>query len=88
MSNKQIKLQIETAKYFDDMDKDMIGIWAGIVWRTLNERGNMSIHELQQTTGLEYEAIYFAVGWLAREDKISFGDNEELSLYIYHERYY
>lgn len=70
------------------MDKDMIGIWAGIVWRTLNERGNLSIHELQQTIGLEYEAIYSAVGWLAREDKIRFGDNEELSLDIYHERYY
>lgn len=70
------------------MDKDMIGIWAGIVWRTLNERGNLSIHELQQSTSLEYAAIYSAVGWLAREDKISFGDNEELSLDIYHERYY
>lgn len=70
------------------MDKNMIGIWAGIVWRTLNERGNLSIHELQHTTNLEYEAIYSAVGCLAREDKISFGDNEELSLDIYHERYY
>lgn len=24
------------------MDKDLIGIWSGIIWRTLNERGKLS----------------------------------------------
>lgn len=70
------------------MDKDLIGIWSGIIWRTLNERGKLSVQELKQATGLESEAIYAAVGWLVREGNISFDDNKELSLYIYHERYY
>lgn len=70
------------------MDKDLIGIWAGIIWRTLNERGKLSIQGLKQTTGLESEAIYSAIGWLAREGNICFDDNKKLSLYIYHERYY
>ncbi len=70
------------------MDKDLIGIWSGIIWRTLNERGKLSVQELKQATGLEFEAIYAAVGWLAREGNVSFDDNKELSLYIYHERYY
>ena len=25
------------------MDKDLIGIWSGIIWRTLNERGKLSV---------------------------------------------
>lgn len=49
------------------MDKDLIVIWSGIIWRTLNERGKLSVQELKQATGLEFEAIYAAVGWLARE---------------------
>ena len=70
------------------MNKDLIGIWSGIIWRTLNERGKLSVPELKQVTGLELEAIHAAVGWLAREGNISFDDNKELSLNIYHERYY
>lgn len=70
------------------MDKDIIGIWSGIIWRTLNERGKLSIQELKQVTGLEPESIYAAVGWLAREGNISFDEHNGLSLYIYHERYY
>lgn len=70
------------------MTKDMIGVWAGIVWQTLNERGTLSIHSLKQITTLDDEAIYSAVGWLAREGKICFDDNHELSLYCYHELYY
>lgn len=34
------------------MDKDLIGIWTGIIWRTLNERGKLSVQELKQATGL------------------------------------
>ena len=70
------------------MDKDIIGIWSGIVWRALNERGKLTVEDLKQATGLEPESIYTAIGWLAREGNISFDDNKELSLFIYHERYY
>lgn len=61
------------------MDKDLIGIWSGIIWRTLNERGKLSVQELKQATGLESEAIYAAVGWLAREGNISFDSTTWLS---------
>lgn len=45
------------------MDKDLIGIWSGIIWRTLNERGKLSVQELKQATGLESETIYAAVDY-------------------------
>ena len=70
------------------MNNDMIGVWSGIIWRTLNEKGKLSVQELKQTTGLEAESIYAAVGWLAREGNISFDESKKLSLYIYHEHYY
>lgn len=73
----------------DKMDKNVIGIWSGIVWRALNERGKLSREELKQVTNFESECIYAAIGWLAREGNISFDNGSKgLLLYIYHERYY
>lgn len=70
------------------MNKELIGIWSGILWRTLNERGKLSVQALKQATWLETESIYAAIGWLAREGNICFDDNNRVSLYIYHEHYY
>lgn len=47
-----------------------IGTNAGKVWGALNERGVLSMQSLRKHTELDLPEIYFAVGWLARENKI------------------
>lgn len=54
------------------MDKEMIGNLAGIVWRTLNEKGKLSFEALQRETMLDSESVSTAIGWLAREDHGAF----------------
>lgn len=70
------------------MDKNLIGIWSGMIWRTLSEKGRLSVEGLKQATGLETDSVYAAIGWLAREGNISFHANNEFSINIYHEHYY
>ena len=70
------------------MDKIVIGETAGTVWRTLEGR-RLSWDELVAETGVNPVELAAAVGWLAREDKISFSpDDGKLFLEIYHEHYY
>ncbi|MDR0613308.1 MAG: winged helix-turn-helix domain-containing protein [Dysgonamonadaceae bacterium] len=57
--------------------KEKIGTDAGSVWKVLNEQGAKSIKELKKLTKLTEKEIYTAVGWLAREEKLIFGRNEE-----------
>ena len=71
------------------MDKEMIGNLAGIVWRTLNERGKLSFENLLRETMLDSESVSTAIGWLAREDKIYFDEHNGITLfYVYKEYYY
>jgi hypothetical protein len=71
------------------MDKAQIGENAGIVWRTLESKGSLSFEELQTETNLNLLQVFTAVGWLAREDKISFNkENGITSVRIYQEKYY
>ena len=71
------------------MDKNQIGENAGIVWRTLENKGKLTLEELQKETGLDQAAVFTAIGWLAREDKISFNkENDIISVRLYQERYY
>lgn len=49
----------------------------------------MSFDDLIETTGLDTESAYSALGWLAREDKLDFQEqNGVVSLYVYQEKYY
>jgi transcription initiation factor IIE alpha subunit len=59
---------------------DEIGGNAGVVWSYLDEHGEVSIRELVQETGLRKKQVNRAIGWLAREGKVSFvdGTNEEV----------
>ena len=71
------------------MQKKQIGENAGIVWRTLEKKGSLSIEGLQNETELDLPAVFMAIGWLARENKISFNkENGITSLRLYQERYY
>jgi hypothetical protein len=53
------------------MIKD-IGFAAGDVWKKLRDEDEIVITRLQRKTGLPVNKFYMALGWLAREDKISF----------------
>lgn len=56
----------------------MINTWeqfgrnAGLIWQTLDKYGRLSMKHLQEKTQLRPYEIQIAVGWLAREDKISY----------------
>lgn len=70
--------------------KELIGVNAGIVWRTLNaSHGKMAFGELIATTMLNPIELGCAIGWLAREDKIMIIEEYGKAYFtIYHECYY
>ncbi len=52
-----------------------IGETAGAVWKTLDGNGPMSIAKLVKAVGEPRDLVMQAIGWLAREDKISIEDD-------------
>lgn len=55
-----------------DMDKNVIGVNAGIVWKLLNDNKRWSYEDLKRAAGLSDRDLNAAIGWLARENKIDF----------------
>ena len=51
-----------------------IGVAAGAVWKTLKDKGPAPLADLAKTTGLDKDLVQQAIGWLAREQKLSFKD--------------
>lgn len=49
-----------------------IGHAAGAVWHYLHEHGPTTIGKLKQGTRLSDHILGLALGWLAREDKLTF----------------
>jgi hypothetical protein len=49
-----------------------VGETAGKVWHTLKKDGEMSAAQLKKATGTDDKTLWMALGWLAREDKLSF----------------
>jgi len=50
---------------------------------------NLSLEQLQSETELQTPSFYAAIGWLARENKISFAnENNIIIVRLYQERYY
>ena len=52
-----------------------IGSTAGAIWRTLHDKGEMSVAALKKSVaakGTEGPVVDWAIGWLAREGKIAF----------------
>jgi predicted transcriptional regulator len=61
--------------------KEKIGGDAGRLWNVLNENGTKTVKELKKLIKLTDKEIYAAIGWLAREEKLIFDQqNEDLSL--------
>ena len=47
-----------------------IGTTAGAIWRALNANGELSLPSLKQQVGAKAPIFDWALGWLAREDKV------------------
>jgi len=56
--------------------KEKIGSDAGYVWQVLDAQGTKSVKELKKATKLTEKEIYAAIGWLAREEKLAFHEDE------------
>jgi hypothetical protein len=50
---------------------EQIGETAGQVWNTLATHGPLSLTKLTKESGAPKDLVLQAIGWLAREDKIS-----------------
>ena len=53
------------------IEAEVIGTWAGQVWNALNESGKLTVKGLKKATKLKEKELYAALGWLAREGKVS-----------------
>jgi DeoR/GlpR family transcriptional regulator of sugar metabolism len=49
-----------------------IGSAAGVLWTYLDTAGEVSISKLTKETELDTKTVQRALGWLAKEDKLSF----------------
>jgi len=50
---------------------EQIGEAAGAVWKTLADNGPMTMAKLVKAVGSPRDLVMQAVGWLAREDKVT-----------------
>ena len=60
------------------MNVEVIGTNAGLVWQALDAADAMGLKQLKKATKLKDKEVFAALGWLAREGKISIlPDNED-----------
>ncbi len=50
--------------------QEEIGSTAGIIWHALNDRGELSLAKLKKEVNGKTPVFDWAIGWLAREDKV------------------
>jgi hypothetical protein len=50
--------------------QEEIGSTAGIIWHALSDRGELSLAKLKKEVSGKTPMFDWAIGWLAREDKI------------------
>lgn len=55
---------------------DSFGEYAGKIWRLLDSEGPQTEKQLIDKSGLKINEFYCAVGWLAKENKISKNDDK------------
>ncbi len=53
------------------MNTEIIGTNAGSVWVALNTVDALGVKQLKKITKLKDKEVYAALGWLARENKIT-----------------
>lgn len=58
------------------MNVENIGTWAGLVWTALSEADVLGVKQLKKITKLKDKEVFAALGWLARENKITLQPDE------------
>lgn len=66
------------------MNTEIIGTNAGSVWVALNTADALGVKQLKKITKLKDKEVYAALGWLARENKITIAPdpNDEKEIII------
>ena len=59
---------------------EQIGECAGAVWKLLSERGPMSAAKIVKELDAPRDLVLQAVGWLAREDKLTIDTDSRAKL--------
>jgi hypothetical protein len=57
--------------------KEQVGITAGRVWHRLNDVGPQTLAQLKKSLNGSGELVGFALGWLAREDKVEISQDKK-----------
>ena len=52
--------------------QEEIGTTAGAIWKILHTKGELSLSQLKKQTKAKPPVFDWAIGWLARENKIAF----------------
>ena len=52
--------------------QEEIGTTAGAIWKILHAKGELSLSQLKKQTKAKPPVFDWAIGWLARENKIAF----------------
>jgi Winged helix-turn-helix domain (DUF2582) len=50
--------------------QEQIGTTAGAIWQALNDKGELTLEQLNAEVKGKVPIFDWAIGWLAREDKI------------------
>lgn len=50
--------------------QEEIGVTAGAIWQTLSNKSELSLAQLKKAVKGKPPVLDWAIGWLAREDKI------------------
>jgi hypothetical protein len=69
---RENKVQYENNMYIlgETNLTDKIGKTVGKIWETLEKHKEIDISSISRITNIKENNVYFALGWLAREDKI------------------
>ncbi len=59
------------------MNVETIGEWAGLVWNALSTADVLGLNQLKKETKLKDKEVFAAIGWLAREGKVSIQTNPD-----------
>ena len=60
---------------------EMVGEFAGLIWRALEGKNALSQKKNKKATKLKDKEFYLGLGWLLREDKINVTEGEEENYY-------
>jgi hypothetical protein len=56
---------------------EQIGVTAGEVWNILRDSGPLTVTQLKKKLNGSGDLVGFALGWLAREDKVDISEEKK-----------